>query len=251
MKLSASNKIFHLFSFFFLCCILVPLWVNAAEKAEVRGLLVPETESVLSSQIAGRITDISVKEGDRFKKDQTLVTFDCSILKAELQKARMKLEAATETHDANLQLMELGSTSELEVALSSARMKGAKAEVLVNEAKTDMCVIKAPFSGRVVKRPVQPFESVKGGDPLLEILDDLRLRVHLLIPSQWLRWLKQGTPFTIRIDETGKTYKGKVTMTGARVNPVNQTLEVSASISGKNNELLAGMSGTAIFTLPK
>lgn len=230
------------------------LWVASSASAqgmEVRALLVPEVETTLSSQIAAQITSLNVREGDRFKKDHTLVEFDCAIFKAQLQKATMDLEAATETHEANLRLKEYASASELEVALSSAKQKRAKAEVLLNETKVDMCTVKAPFTGRVVKREANPYETVKSGDPLLEILDDSKLKLHLLVPSGWLRWLKPGKSFSIKIDETAKKYTAKVTTIGARVNPVNQTIEIDASIKGNHPELLAGMSGTASFTKNK
>ena len=223
----------------------VPVW--GAELA-VRALLVPVQEATLSSRINGCIVALPVEEGDRFQKGDLLVEFDCAILKAELQKARMDLEAANETHEAQLHLQKFGSGSEVEVAIASARRKRASAEVLVTETTVGMCVIEAPFSGRVVKRKANPYENVSSDVPILEILDDTQLKLHLLVPSHWLSWLKKGHELSLRIDETGKQYKATVTSLGAKVNPVNQTLEVAAAVNGSHAELLAGMSGTAIFS---
>jgi len=223
---------------------------QAADDLEVRALLVPAQEAVLSSRIDGCIVRLPVEEGDRFQRNQDLVEFDCTILKAELDKARMDLEAAVETHEAQLRLQKFGSTSELEVAVASAKRKRAAAEVLLMETKVGMCVIVAPFSGRVIKRRAHPFENVRPDDPILEILDDTQLKLHLLVPSRWLRWLQAGQGFVVRVDETGRKYTATVTGLGARVNPVNQTLEVEAAIAGSHAELLAGMSGTAFFAPP-
>ena len=217
------------------------------EVLQVRALLVPVQEATLSSPVDGRIVRLPVAEGSRFEKGEPLVEFDCDILKAELEKARMDLEAAAETHDAQLRLQTFGSSSELEVAVASARRKRAKAEVLVMETKVGMCSIVAPFSGRVVKWQANPHENVGSDDPILEILDDSQPELHLLVPSAWLAWLQTGQKFSLRVDETGGRYDAMVTSLGARVNPVNQTLEVKAAISGSHPELLAGMSGTAHF----
>lgn len=233
--------------------IIAALLISAsgyAAQLEVRVLLVPEQEAVLSSQISGRIINLPVKEGERFKKDQTLVELDCQILKAELKKAQMDLEAATETLSANLQLQEFGSASVLEVAISSAKKKRAQAEVRLMQTKVEMCEVKAPFEGRVITRKANPFENINPGDELLEILNDKQLKLHLLIPSNWLLWLKPGCPFKVFIDETGQEYAATVVGLGAKVNPVNQTLEVRAAIKGSHAELLAGMSGTAFFNPP-
>lgn len=221
-----------------------------AGTLEVRALLVPEREAVLASQINGRILRLPVEQGERFSQGQLLVELDCEILKAEREKARMDLEAAIETHEANLRLQEFGSASDLEVAVSSARRKRAEAEVLLAEARVKMCRIEAPFAGRMVKREANPHENVTPDQPLVEIVDDSRLKLHLLVPSDWLQWLGRGQRFLVRIDETGGEYRAEVTRLGARVNPVNQTLEVEAAFTRDYADLLAGMSGTALFTPP-
>ncbi len=230
--------------------LLVPALVIAAENVKIRALIVPEQEAVLSSQMDGRIIGLPVEVGDRFKKGQILIEFDCEIFNAELEKAKMDLEAATETNDAQLRLQEFGSASELDVAVTSAKKKRAQADVLLKQARVKMCIIKSPFDGRVVNWKANPHENVTNEDPILEILDDTRLKLHILTPSHWLKWLKTGLEFPVHIDETGKKYRAKVTGLGARVNPVNQTLEVEAAFIKRPSDLLAGMSGTAVFVVP-
>lgn len=219
-----------------------------AEEFEARALLVPEHEAFLSSQISGQIVKLPFYDGDTFKKGQTLIELDCQILKAELKKAQMDLEAAKEIHAANLRLLKFDSVSELEVAVSAAKKKRAEANVHLVRTKVKMCVIKAPFNGRVVTRKANLYENITSENKLLEIIEVKSLRLHVLIPSSWLRWLKPGADFRVQIDETGKQYMAKINGFGAKVNPVNQTLEVHALIQGDQSELLSGMSGTAFFT---
>ena len=126
-------------------------------------------------------------------------------------------------------------------------MEKAKAEYALVKAQVDMCIIAAPFNGRVVKRIARPYESVNQGEPLIEILDDSELKVELYVPSKWLLWLKEDTEFTVQIDETGKTYPARMTALGARVDAVSQSIEITAVISGVHPELLSGMSGEAHF----
>ncbi len=233
--------------FVFCISLFSSLPVNASEKNSVRFLLIPELESTLASRIDALITQIKVKEGQHFKNNQTLVVFDCDILNAQLQKAKIDFEAAQETHAANIELQQFGSVSQVEVAMSSANKKRSKAEVSLQETIVRQCVIKAPFAGRVVKLEANPYEYVSQGDPILEIIDATNLKLRLLLPSKWLTKVKSGTAFKVVIDETGKEYQAKITIIGARINPVNQTIETYGRISGRHPELLAGMSGTAYF----
>jgi len=211
------------------------------EQSDIRVLLKPDVESTLSSQIAGKITYIGVRESERFKSKQRLLEFNCDVQKAQLKKAGL---------EANLRLQEYKSVSQLEVAVAAAEVEKAQAERAVVRARLKMCVIDAPFDGRVVELMVNPHEGVTQGQELIKILDDSRLKLELFVPSHWLSWLKQGIGFSVRIDETGKTYPATVIALGAKVDPVSHSIEVTAEIEGRPGELLAGMSGTAQFQPP-
>lgn len=217
---------------------------------EARALVAAERQATLSAQLAARIEAIPVDVGDRFQRSAPLVVFDCKLEKAERAKLLMGLEAAREIHAANRRLMEFKSISEVEAAVSGAREKEARAQVAVAEARIALCVIAAPFDGRVVKRLANPHEYVTPGQPVLEILEDRALRLELLVPSLWGAWLKRGAPFTVRIEETGRAYAARVRSFGARIDPVSQTLEVWADLDSAHDDLLSGMSGVARFDKP-
>ena len=124
----------------------------------IRALLTPLVESTLSSQIAGRIEKISVQNGERFKQGDLLVEFDCTVQKAQQQKARSELLATRKRHEANLKLQEFKSIGDLDVAISAAEVDKARAEYALVKAQVGMCTIDAPFNGRVIKRIEQAIE---------------------------------------------------------------------------------------------
>jgi len=216
----------------------------------VRALLVPAVESTLSSRMAGRITKISVREGERFKEGDPLISFDCEIQGNYLKKSRAKLLAAEKTHQSNLLLKDYQSIGDLDIDLSAAEVQTAKADVAVIKSRLKRCQIDAPFDGRAIELMAHAHESVSEHQPLVSILDDRNLEVQLYIPSWWLSWLKAGEKFSIKIDETGKTYSASVVRLGARVDAASQSIEITAVITGQNPELLAGMSGVAFFDIP-
>jgi len=222
----------------------------AEDDPQVRALLVPAIESTLSSRMAGRITEISVREGERFKKGERLISFDCEIQGNHLRKSQAKLIAAEKTHESNLLLKDYQSIGGLDIELSAAEVKITKADVAIIKSKLKRCRINAPFDGRVIELMAHAHESVSEHQPLIAILDDRNLEVQIYIPSWWLSWLKPGENFSIRIDETGKTYSASVIRLGARVDAASQSIEIIAAITDKNPELLAGMSGVAFFEIP-
>lgn len=227
---------------------LAPPEENAsAQTRRARGLLEPRAEAVLSSELPGRIVEMPFEEGQHFKRGATLVRFDCAYYEAQLASARAGLSAAKLELENSRELAALNSIGGLDVALAEAKVTELEAEVAVNRVQTRRCVIKAPFSGRVVKAKAKRFESVNQGGELIEVVDDATPQVRLIVPSRWLSWLTPGVAFDFTIDETGETLRGEVKRIGARIDAVSQTLPVIGAFANPSPRLIAGMSGTARF----
>lgn len=222
-----------------------------AGVVSVRALLVADLETTLSGELPATIKNMVVDIGDHFDKGDLLIEFDCDNLLAEQRKAQAELTEAENVFQVNTRLQRLKSIGDLEVAVSAARFERAQAELSLWQVRLKRCEIKAPFAGRVLSRQASPYQHVTPGQPLLEIIDTVNLSLQLFIPSHWLSWIQPGVRFTVVVDETGKKYPAKVSIVGAKVDPVSQTVEMRAKITGEHPELLAGMSGTATFSKHK
>lgn len=222
----------------------------AAGAGEVRALLAPVSEAVLASDLAARIESIPFSNGERFRKGDALVSFDCAAYRAALAEARAVQQGTQHSVENARQLANLKSAGRLEVNLAEAEAEKARARVEAARVPVERCVIKAPFNGRVVERRAQPYESVSPGQPLLAVLDDSQLEIRMVIPSAWLRWIKAGAPFSLLVDETGRAYPAKVARLGAKVDAVSQSVGVVGLLDGKADGIMAGMSGSATFAVP-
>jgi membrane fusion protein, multidrug efflux system len=220
---------------------------HAAEAAEIRAQLNARHTSILSSEISAKITQLNVQEGERFKQGDLLVAFSCAEQHAQLKKAQAVVQAAEKTYAVNARLAKLNSMSPLELEMAAAEVAKAKADIDLMGAVLQKCTITAPFSGRVAERLVQRYQYVKAGDPILDILDDSQLELTVLVPSAWLAWLKPGLDFKVFLEETQREYPAKVKTLGARIDAVSQTVKIIGVITGKADDLLAGMSGRAVF----
>lgn len=214
---------------------------------EARGVLRARDQALLSSELAGRILELPFSEGERFAKGAVLVRFDCSAYQAQLNAAQAAGRAAREELGHKKQLAALNSVGRFEVALAEARQAQAQAEAQVYQVQVKRCSIVAPFDGQVVQRKVQPHESVPGGTPLLEVVDNRTLEVHLLVPSRWLGTLAPGQVFSFTPDETARPLSVKVKRLGARIDEGSQTLLLIGELVEPGPGLLAGMSGSAQF----
>ena len=227
-----------------------PVAVPASQPAEpnaIRVLLAPELETTLVAQMVGRISALNATLGARVPKGRTIVSFDCSEASARLQMAQAEYAGARETLDVKNRLLALEAAGQSEVLLAHAAADRANAAIRLSRAQLGQCSVVAPFTGRIVRLHVKPHQGVNVGSPLVEMVSEGPLKVRLNAPSRLLRTLREGTPFSVDIDETGQTYAAKVTAINARVDAVAQTVELEGRIKGKNPELLGGMTGVARF----
>ena len=220
---------------------------GANDPLAIRVLVVPENETVLSAEMSGKMSSILVDMGDRFKKGNRLVDFDCDLRRAQLKKALAELASAQKVLQVNRRLGSLNSVSELDLALSESKVEMAVSEVAVRRALVGQCTITAPFSGTVARREAKPHEFVTEGQPVVHIVDTAHLRLQMFVPSQWSSWIRSKPALTVTIDETGTTYPATIVSVGAGVDSTSQTLEVWARIDNTDAKLLPGMSGTATF----
>jgi membrane fusion protein, multidrug efflux system len=225
--------------------------VNSTKEQLLRAQIKARESTQIASEMAGRINLLKIRDGERFKKGQLLVGFNCNQEEAQLSKAKATLEKKRKTYEVNKKLEKLKSISILELDVSRTEEDEAKAEVRVTQAILEKCTIKAPFSGKVVDVTARAYQSVGLGEPLLEIINEKDLEVEFIAPSKSMPQLKPGNTFKVTLDETGNTHKAVIIRLGGRVDPVSQTIKVYGRITENSSELLPGMSGAIELTTVK
>jgi len=189
------------------------------EQREIRAQLAPHRYTTLAAEIGAKINRLPVAEGGSFRAGQSLVSFDCSLQQAQLNRARASLSGADKTWASNKRLAELNSVGKVELDVSETEVLKNQAEVAAMGTMLSKCNIAAPFSGRVAEQKVREQQYVQPGQAILDIIDDSVLEIEFLVPSKWLAWIKPGFAFSVSIDETRKSYPAKVLRIGARASP--------------------------------
>lgn len=224
--------------------------VAMMEAREVRGQLSPRRYTTLAAEIPAKVLTVQPQEGGAFKAGQTLVTFDCAMQQNQLDKAKAAVMATGITLEANQEMIKHAAIGKVELQVSEAEALKALAEAKAAETVVNKCKVMAPFNGRVAEQKVREEQFVQTGQALLEIIDDSVLELEFIAPSSWLPNLRSKSGLRVRVDETSKSYNARVARLGARVDPVSQSIKVTAVIEGRPAELMAGMSGKISLSTP-
>lgn len=214
---------------------------------QARALIIARDEAVLSAEITARITEMPVRPGARFDEGDRLVRFGCARYAAQRDVAQADLAAAEKSLESLEKLLSLNAAGPLEVEVARAQRDRAQAQLRLYQADVNLCSLRAPYAGRVVSWIGNPHEFANTGDELIEIVADKTLEIEMIVPSAWLRWLAPGMALSLSVDETGEAYAATLSAVGATVDPVSQTVRIRAVLDSTPDDLIPGMSGTAIF----
>jgi RND family efflux transporter MFP subunit len=246
----ALPRTFHPWVVALLACLSGQAEAAESGDFDVRAQLTPRQTTILSSEIAGKVLELPVREGQAFREGQEIVALDCASYRARLAQAEAQVSRARRRASALRILDGRGATGRADLDIAVIEVEAARAEQQLASIDVSRCSIAAPFSGRVAELKLQRFEYVTAGQPVIEILSDQDLEVELLAPSRWLGWLSPGTIFTVQVDELGRGFPAVVTRIGARIDPVSQSVKIYARIDGHFPELVPGMSGLAHLKPP-
>ena len=224
--------------------------VEAAEIADktvsARGVLIAGQSADIAAGMTGRLTSAPYKSGQYIGRGVTLAEFDCNRQQAELKSKRAAHATQSLKHDNQAELLKMGAAGALDVSIARSERDQIAAEVSVLEIAMKDCSVFAPFPGFITARHIDAHETAQAGQPLYSINRAGTTEVSVIAPSNWAGWVKKGAKFTFKVDETGESIAAKVQRLSAVVDPVSQTIEITARLNGKHKGR-PGMSGIAIF----
>jgi len=236
----------------------------------------PFVEAPIYARASGYLKRWLVDLGGTVEAGQLLAEIDSPELNQELARARAELaqaEAAlalarvTATRWADL--LKTASVSEQEtaekqsdLALKSATVDGARANVHRLEELQSFERVTAPFAGVITARRTDVGELVAaaGGRELFRLAQTGTLRVYVRVPQTAARAVKLGQIAELTIPELpGRIVPAKVVRTSGAMDPSSRTLLTELEVDNAKGEILAGSyaqvrfpnaQSEAVLTLP-
>jgi RND family efflux transporter MFP subunit len=229
-------------------CALIAGGIAEASERVTRGLARGVQEATVSTESPARIIRLPLKDGDGFRQGDLLIEFDCERPKAEWRVADAERVGAQAAFENSRRLQEYRAAGAHEVQIAKAALDKAAAAVEVFVVRLKQCRIFAPFDGRLVDLPVREHELPQAGQPLLRIVADDRLEVDMIVPANWLLWLKPGEPFSFAADGSQMAISGEVIRIGGAIDPVSQTIRAVGELRAPGRVIIPGQSGIIRFS---
>ena len=216
--------------------------VNMPQVLSAVGSLRSDETVIVRPEVAGRVTQILFKEGERVTKDAVLLKLDDSVQQADADRARANFTLSKTKHDRAIDLRNKGFVSTQALDESENSVKVAKADAELMEARLSKTTIRAPFSGTIGLRQVSVGDYVKEGQDMvnLESLDPLK--VDFRVPELALSQVKDGQTLQITLDAIpDRAYDGRVYAINPLIDANGRAIVIRARVPNHDGRLRPGM----------
>lgn len=234
------------------------------ETVKVTGTLVPGHQADVASQASGRVMAVMVRPGDAVNEGDVLAQIDRAPLELQLNQQNATADATRAQLVSSRQQLErteelarqgLASPSALEQARSStealeANLAALDSAVASAELALANATVKAPLTGIVASRSVDPGQTIQAGTPLFNIVNLEQMEFEAAASVNSSARVAAGQSVTVSVTGLdGREFTGEV----SRVNPVavsgTRTVPIYIALDNPEGALRGGMFATGYIVV--
>lgn len=220
------------------------------DEAEAVGSLRSRQSVVVRPEVAGRVTQLNFRDGERVRKGQVLLQLDDQLPRAQVQQAQAELSIAQANHKRNQELVAQGFISQRSVDESAANLEVAQAKLALAQATAARLRIVAPFDGVAGIRNINVGDYLKDGTDIVNIEDIEAMYVDFRLPERLQTRVARGQTARVTFDALpGARYDATVLAINPQIDADGRSVAVRACIDNRRLELRPGMFArvTAVF----
>lgn len=230
--------------------------VQKENALELTGSIEAVQNAVVSAKSAGRVSEITVENGNRVAAGDILVKVEevdyinqLAASQAVLDKALTNLTSLNEDYNRGKTLFQAGAISQkamddLENGLKAARADAAAAEASVANAREALAgtSIRAPISGLVANRSVKLGQMLAAGTPVLVVEDLSDVFILVKVGQKELDHIKPGLDCSVWVDTyPDRKFSGQVRVINPAAEAGSRVFECKVKVENPDELLKPGM----------
>lgn len=219
----------------------------------------PAQESMLSFEVSGQLTEVTLEVGQAVSAGDVLATLDPRSLELTVEQSRAALDQARANYrnaradfDRKAPLLESGFVTEAAYEQSENAMQSSLAQVEQAQKQLDIsqenlskAQLVAPFDGLVSSVEAESFSSVSPGQAVLGLYSESAFELAFSVPATVINTLSIGQQVHARFsDFSVDLYRGRITEIGSRAAQVS-AFPVVVGLEEAPVGLKAGMAAEA------
>jgi len=215
---------------------------SVTTDATAVGTLIANESVMIRPEIAGRVTGIHFKEGERVAAGAKLLSIDSAEIQAQRAASESERLLSQQRHDRAVELYSKKFISSQALDEARANLSRAKARIDEDDARLRKSEIRAPFAGTLGLRMISPGAYVKAGDDVVRLEDTSVIKLDFRLPETFLARLRRDQQLTLQVDAyPERAFKGRTYAIDSSVDEKTRTVLVRARVPNAGGELKPGM----------
>jgi multidrug efflux system membrane fusion protein len=224
---------------------------QATVSLEALGELRAVRQVTLAAEVAGRVSAISFKPGQRVKAGTVLVQLDDGPEQADLAAAKAAAAFAQQQFARASELAATGAQSREILQQRQAERDQTAAQVQQLEARIRQKRIRAPFDGELGLRRIDLGQYLNPGEPAVTLTDLDKLYANFDVPQQELARVKVGQTVEVQIDTAGvEPVSATISAIEPQIGNDTRNASIQAEVDNEARTLQPGMYATVSVSLP-
>ena len=201
---------------------------------ELQGAVKADETVYVSSETGGRITNLTVKDGDYVRRGVLIASIDLEALDKQLAEVEKSLELARQVYERQERLWNQNIGTELQYLQAKNNVERLEKSIETLEFQKTKSNVYAPISGEVSMVNKEPGEVAGPGEPIATLLNIRKLNISIDIPENLLPAVKRGDLVDVQIPAIDYQKQHRIKRIGAQVNPTNRTIPVEVEVFNTN-----------------
>ena len=221
----------------------------------VSGTLAPRTEARVRAEIGGPVNQTYADEGQRVRRGVLLARLDDTVVrdallsaKSAVRTAEVTVQNARRNAERAGRLAKAGAvpereleTAQLNLTNAEGTLADARARLATAQKQFSSTEVRAPITGAVSQREVDPGDVVQVGSSLFTIVDLSSLRLEATVPVEEIDRLKVGTPVEFTVSGYDRRFTGRIERINPAVDPATRQVRIYVAIPNAGEALVSGL----------
>ena len=212
--------------------------VSLPLEDEFSGTLLARDEVQLTPEMSGRITRLNLREGQRVRKGECLLSLFDEDLKAQEEKLKLQEGIAARTLDRARALLKSGSGTQQDADNAENQLNNIRADLRIVQANLLKTSLMAPFDGEVGFCNLSIGAWVNPGSPLAWLRDTRRLKLEFSVPEKYSSMFQKGQMVSFTGNQ--QTSVARIYALEPNLDAATRSLSIRAELANPDGKWLPG-----------
>ncbi len=219
-----------------------PAEARAVPREEVVNAVIEAVNhATVSAQTGGRVVEVNFDVDDYVPKGGVLLRLRDTEQRAAFEASRARFEEAESEFRRVQDLLERKLVAKAAFDKAEAALRSTRAAMEQAREQFDHTVVRAPYSGIVVERHIEPGEIANPGQPLMTGISLERLRAVAEVPQAYIGQVRELEQARVILSREGKSLEGSGLNVSPYADPKSHTFRVRVDLPEGEHGVYPGM----------